>query len=229
MYAIANEKGVTENGEMVYEIFGVKLKTLRDMRETLESLKLIQLLENECSLLNKILAENKRETVIRSITKGSKAIRDAYLISFWPGNIETDDKIFQYKIFSSLLDKSYLPSVMDLFSKYFDTPDSQFNTIHVKAELYNILKVFGALDCDIIRYTTPYITYGKPYSDISNGVGNLSIARKNALALMTLTGKTYFVENDIQKPLIINGIERVMKDWEEVPSESKLKTLVVRK
>ena len=142
MYAIANEKGINENGEMVYEIFGVKLKMLKDIRKVLESLKLIQLLEKEHSLLNKIIVENERNTVIRSITSGRKTIKDADLIPFWPGNIETDDKIFQTKSFSSLLEKGYLPAVINLFSKYFDTPTNHFDKIHATEEIFNIIKVF---------------------------------------------------------------------------------------
>ena len=231
MYPIATELGLNEEGKMQYEIFGVKLKELRDISSTLKSLKMQGLLDRP--LFKGIICENVRDSIITE--NDSRRYLELTGKEFCWATVDFQEvKKYFIEVTSVMkyIDPWKYPHIHDIYGeilevsqKYFSGIDRHYDTIRISRELLAILKAFHTIGFEMHQATPSRISKrNKPLPKYRfDSLSNTSIARRNAMMLMLLTGETTYITLDGErKPIIVDGFIRGKIDWEQKkPVQSK--------
>lgn len=188
MYPIATEKGINEKGKMEYEIFGVKLKEKYAVEEVLKAMGKESLLRDggPMPLFRIILNENKRNSIF---TKHCE--KNYYSQNFWPDDISKEDFSFLLELVSVGEYELLIQEILKISKKYFDGNKKPVSRLYISSTLSKYLEVFHEINFKIHRSTEKRIVVGKP-AFLNHNTG---VAKRNAMALMLLTGETtYFDE-----------------------------------
>lgn len=212
MYPIATEKGLNEDGQMQYDVFGVKLKEHYAIKSVLEIMQKTRWLEtsSDGNLFNKILCENERASIF------SKKRRGDIDYEQWP---DIDWKIirdyFQFSSIGLSVYSSIFSEILSLAPEYFGGGTRQVSRIYLSRRLNTYLDVFHRIGFKIYRNTEIKEFVGKPNIKPEWCGGNMGIARANAMALMLLTGETTYFDGQDEQPIIINGVVRTKLNWQD--------------
>lgn len=220
MYPIATEKGLDEEGKMQYELFGVKLKELRDISSTLKSIKMSGLLDR--TVIKDLIRENTIGDIIREKDVFYYWKRTGKNFSWETASFEEIKNFWiNFKCLKRDVDTWKYPfvhdiwgEILDVSQRYFSGTDRQYDKIRVSSELYRYLKGLHAIGFEIHQATPSRISKSiKPIHRFYTN-SNTAIARVNAMMLMLLTGETtYFTLDGEERPIIVDGFIRGKIDW----------------
>lgn len=214
MFVIANENGPMGEDRICYELFGIKLMPEYDIRQTLEWLRKTSMLDDQNSLLNKVLRidNNKNVYTKTSDPKGSfdlnldwELIKELGLVL---QSIRNQDTYMGFEY------NELITTARRFFEIVAEKEEKYARKLDISLNLYDALTTLHTLDFKIIRTTEKREVRGHPRISASNGYGNISLAKYNSLILMLLSGKTTYMDNGIETPIIVDGVLRRPYNWQ---------------
>lgn len=223
MYSIITEKGLRENGQMEYEVFGITLRCQNNIEEVLNNLGRINLIKaTSRPVLGNVIKENNNPEIF-TIRRASRVIS----LEEWLNSEEQDLLKFYNIIFNAILytEKSYYPEVYDemltVAKSFFIIGDKKPATaICVSNALALYIDVFQKIGFTLQQGTKRKIVTAKPLVACEWQGAHISVLAANTAALTLLANQTtYFDENGEEKPIILGGIKKTPTTWEVIPYE----------
>ena len=226
MYPIITEKGLREDGQIEYDVFGVKVISSKNIEEALKNAGYPDLLRaNNKPILANIKKENESPNIFftRSV-KGTLSFQE------FLNSPEQDLLNFNSIVFNSLLctQKSYYPEVYDEIlslaeSFFIINKKIPLTSLCVSSTMALYFKLFKEIGFSLQKGTKGKIVVSRPNITCEWQGANINILKANTIALMLLTNQTSYFEDGTEYPIILDGIERTPTTWEVIsPKELRL-------
>lgn len=211
MYPIATEIGMAPNGKMRYDIFGVRLESGKSTLKLLRELRIKYLLSTDIPLMKNILIENLRDDII-STEMLSLYSRTRIQPFDWETVKSKDiavDNITLISLYSYIDTVRHFSEIKGICEGLQRVVKSWFNGNVCSGfdnsilEYLNSTRNLGLM----MKQGTPSRVMRGNSTDLTSVYSNLSIAKANAIILMSLTGRTSYVDiNGKEQPIVINSV-----------------------